>query len=162
MRRFVPQLSVTLAPCAGGAPPRVVCCALAPAHTSRLQREFGAARVAFVSVSVPSGGAARGAASRALAAAAAAGFAAGGRRWAWLHGKYRASTAVFFAEEGAGLVPMSVDEVRAWHIPPGLNSLPPHKFGARMDLALSKAVPVGAVGEGAAAAPPPPCSRWRP
>jgi hypothetical protein len=123
-------------------------------HTCRAMREFGASRFAIVTPSLPRGGAARGgggvssdAAARLLQSAIVSGFTAGGRRWEWLHGKYRSPAALFFspdapsAAEGGGV---SAATVRAWHVPPHA-PLSVHKYAARMDLAFSKSVPAGRV-----------------
>jgi hypothetical protein len=149
--RYLLAQGFTLSPGDTAGAARVLATGPLSIHSCRAAREFGADRLAVVTASVPGGGGALRArragvdavGARLLAAAIASGFTAGGRRYEWLHGKFRSPQALFLAVDGGG---GGAAAVRAWHIPPGAaahEALVPHKYAARMDLAFSRTVPAG-------------------
>lgn len=147
--RFLRAESFALAPAESSSGVRVLATGPVSVHSCRAMREFGASRFAIVSPSLPRGagagtrgGGGSNAGARLLQAAIVSGFTVGGRRWEWLHGKFRSSAALFFSPDADG--DSNAASVRAWHIPSPA-ALSVHKYSARMDLAFSKSVPAGRV-----------------
>jgi len=137
----------------GGGSPRMLT-STHPELSRRFIRQFGPANVLLVRPQVALDGwrtrsDAETAAWRALQGAVTTGVVVGGRQFVWAHGKWRDAQCWFVAADVA-----TGDGVRAWHLPDSasMRATPILKLAARLDLMLSKTVPVARVEVGAEAA----------